>query len=170
MRERLRFCPRTPSGRSGLTAKRHALFAPLDCGGRRMLVGFRGAPWLRRRRRGQQQMTDPLPEEVSRPVARCIARARDGDQGVVQECRRPSARNPAPAGARHMARGTECGNFNGAAPSRPTGDVRHPVGHHQRTCGTPVAMIGRHAVTMIIMVIKRSFTTVWFVRNMYASF
>jgi len=44
-----------------------------------------------------------------------------------------------------MARGTECGNFNGAAPSRLTGDVRHPVGHHQRTCGTPVAMIGRHA-------------------------
>jgi hypothetical protein len=39
-----------------------------------------------------------------------------------------------------MARGTECGNFNGAAPSRLTGDVRHPVGHHQRTCGTPVAM------------------------------
>ena len=58
--------------------------------------------------------TDPLPEPVSRPVARCIARARDGDGGGVQECRRPNARNFAPAGARpERARGTECGNLTG---------------------------------------------------------
>jgi hypothetical protein len=61
-----------------------------------MLVGFRGAPWLRRRRRGQQQMTDPLPEPVSRRVARCIARARDGDGAEGKSAGGPMQGTPHP--------------------------------------------------------------------------
>lgn len=104
MRERLRFCPRTPFGRSGLTAKRHVLCAPPLRAGRGNTQAESGAPWVRCPQRDQQQRADPLPEPVSRAVARCTARARDGDGGVVQECRRPNAGSVAPAGARPKGR------------------------------------------------------------------
>lgn len=115
-------------------------------------------------------MTDPLPEPVSRPVARCIARARDGDGGEGKSAGGPMQETPHPQERASKARGTECGNFDGAAPSHLTGDFRHPADHHQRTPGTRVLIISSHAVIMIIMAKERPFAEVWFVRNMCASF
>lgn len=79
--------------------------------------------------------TDPLPEPVSRSVARCSARARDGDGGGVQECRRPNARNFAPAGAQPArARGTECGNLDGAAHHARIRDARGAMVREKNMC------------------------------------
>ena len=109
--------PPHPSGRSGLTAKRHSStprLTILNEDGHGRAAGRSGCA----NSGAAQHKADPLPETVSRPVARCIARARGGDEGGVQECRRPNARNFAPAGAPPArARGTECGNLDGAAHS-----------------------------------------------------
>lgn len=77
---------------------------------------------------------------------------------------------PHPQERASKARGTECGNFDGAAPSLLTGDFRHPADHRQRTPETRVLMISSHAVNMIIIAKERPFAEVWFVRNIYASF
>lgn len=103
MRERLRFCPRTPLWAFGVSRKTLWPLRPASCPERGKSHTRSGAPWLRQTWRGPNQ-NGPLPEPVSRPVARCIARARDGDGGGVQECRRPNARNFAPAGARPKGR------------------------------------------------------------------
>lgn len=75
-----------------------------------------------------------------------------------------------PQGRTSKARGTECGNFDAAAPSVLTGDVSHPADRHQRTPGTPVLMISGHAVTTIITANETTFAEVRLVRNMCASF
>lgn len=50
------------------------------------------------------QMTDPLPETVSRPVARCIARARDGDGAGGKSAGGPKQEVARPPGARDQVR------------------------------------------------------------------
>ncbi len=79
-------------------------------------------------------MTDPLSETVSRPVARCIARARDGDGGEGKSAGGPMQETPHPQERASKARGTECGNLDGAAPSFLTGDVWHPADHRHHQC------------------------------------
>ena len=61
--------------------------------------------------------TDPLPEQVSRTAARCIARARDGDGAEGKSAGGPIQEAPHPQERDSRARGTECDNLDGAAPS-----------------------------------------------------
>lgn len=96
-----------------------------------MLNGRRGN---HRDRQRQQQMTAPLPEQVSRRVARCIARARDGDGAEGKSAGGPMQETPHPQERASKARGTECGNLDGAAPSLLTGDVWHPADHRHHQC------------------------------------
>ena len=108
MRERLRFCPRTPEpegGRAfGVNRKTPCLLRPAFAHWARQNSDWRRSALDAPSSARPAPKTDPLPETVSRPVARCIARARDGDGGGVQECRRPNVRNFAPAGARPKGR------------------------------------------------------------------
>ena len=119
-------------------------------------------------------MTEPLPEQVSRRVARCIARARDGDGGEGKSAGGPMQETPHPQERASKARGTECGNLDGAAPYFRTCDVWHPADRRHHRMPSPVmvmvVMTNRHALTMIMMTIEGPFAVVWLVRNMCASF
>jgi len=112
-------------------------------------------------------MTDPLSETVSRPVARCIARARDGDGGEGKSAGGPMQEIPHPQERASKARGTECGNLDGAAPYFRTCDVWHPADRRHHRTPSPVmvmvVMTNRHALTMIMMAIEGPLAVVWFV-------
>lgn len=93
-------------------------------------------------------------------MARCIARARDGDGGVGESAGGPMR------GTSHPQERSPQGRA-GPSATIPTGPLRMfgPV-----MWGSPTVMIDRQAVMMIIMGFEEDFAMVWFVRNMCASF
>lgn len=117
--------PPNPFWAFGVNRKTPCPLRPVFAHSMRQNSGWKRGALAAPPRRGQHQKTDPLPEPVSRPVARCIARARDGDGGEGESAGGPMRGNFAPAGARPArARGTECVNPNGAAPYDRSADTR----------------------------------------------
>jgi hypothetical protein len=126
--------PPNPIWAFGVNRKTPLLCAPPVVPDRGKSQSRSGAPWLRQSWRGPTQ-NGPLAgdsQSARGPVHRTGSGRRRRRR---RECRRPNARNFAPAGAQPArARGTECDNLDGAAPHTLACDVGYPADHEHHRC------------------------------------